>query len=140
MTVKLEDSGGIFPTKKRVMTKKVTKPTFKPTDDERLLVEQMTAVGIPQESVSRVIRGGIDAKTLRKHFREELDTALIKANAKVSGSLFNKAIGGDTSSIIWWEKTRQGRSDNTKVTHGTTDSLADLMRELNGRSRGLPND
>ena len=45
--------------------KKVTKPTFKPTDEERKLVEQMSAVGIPQSNIAMVIRDGIDDKTLR---------------------------------------------------------------------------
>tara|TARA_R110002110_G_scaffold112795_1_gene280207 strand:+ start:297 stop:635 length:339 start_codon:yes stop_codon:yes gene_type:complete len=83
-------------------------PTFKPTDDERRLVEQMTACGIPQESQCLVIRDGIDDKTLRKHFRRELDTAATKANTKVAGTLFNKALGGDTAAMIWWSKTRMG--------------------------------
>jgi hypothetical protein len=100
------------------MPRKKGQPAFKPTDEERKLVEQMSAVGIPQESICLVVRDGIDDKTLRKHFRRELDTALIKANAKVSGSLFNKAIAGDTSSIIWWEKTRQGRKE-TQVQENT---------------------
>lgn len=95
--------------------KRVTKPSFKPTDEERKLVEQMTAVGIPQESVCLVVRDGIDDKTLRKHFRYELDTAAIRANAKVSGSLYNKCMSGDTSSLIWWEKTRQGRSEKSSL-------------------------
>jgi hypothetical protein len=81
---------------------------FEPTDDERNLVEQMTAVGIPQESIALVIRDGIDDKTLRKHFRRELDTAKIKANAKIGGTLFNKAMGGDTTAAIFWAKTQMG--------------------------------
>jgi len=93
--------------------KKKTRPSFKPTDDERKLVEQMSAVGIPQESISLVIRDGIDSKTLRKHFRRELDTAAIKANAKIGGTLFNKAINGDTAAAIWWSKTRMGWKETT---------------------------
>ena len=88
--------------------KRITKPSFKPTDDERNLVEQMTACGIPQESQCLVIRDGIDDKTLRKHFRRELDTAATKANTKVAGTLFSKAMGGDTAAMIWWSKTRMG--------------------------------
>lgn len=98
-------------------------PAFVPTDEERALVERMTAVGIPQESIGRMVRDGIDDKTLRKHFRHELDTALINANAQVSGSLFNKAVGGDTSSMIWWEKTRQGRKEKSEVDHSGTITL-----------------
>ena len=88
--------------------KKITKPSFKPTDEERKLVEQMCAVGIPQESICLVVRDGIDDKTLRKHFRRELDTSKIKANAKVGGALFNKAMAGDTSAAIFWAKTQMG--------------------------------
>jgi hypothetical protein len=98
----------IFPTT-MAMAKMLTKPSFKPTDEERELVQRMSAVGITQESIARVLRDGIDVKTLRKHFRNELDTALIHANAAVSGALYTKALTGDTQSIIWWEKTRQGR-------------------------------
>jgi|TARA_R110000824_G_scaffold81763_4_gene205356 hypothetical protein len=98
-------------------TKRVTCPPFKPTDDERKLVEQMTACGIPQESQCLVIRDGIDDKTLRKHFRRELDTAATKANVKVAGTLFNKAMGGDTTAMIWWSKTRMGWKEKSEIEH-----------------------
>jgi len=81
------------------MPRKRGQPAYEPTNEERLLVEQMTAVGIPQESVAMVLRDGIDLKTLRKHFRRELDTAKIKANAKVGGTLFNKIMNGDTTAL-----------------------------------------
>jgi len=89
--------------------------TFKPTDEERKLVEQMCAVGIPQESIALVVRDGIDDKTLRKHFRRELDTAKVKANAKVGGALFNKAMAGDTSAAIFWAKTQMGWKETQQI-------------------------
>ena len=63
-----KNSREMFLTTKKA-DKKITKPTFKPTDEERALVEQMSSVGIPQESICLVIRDGIDDKTLRRHFR-----------------------------------------------------------------------
>tara|TARA_R110000796_G_scaffold163505_3_gene280443 strand:- start:6191 stop:6547 length:357 start_codon:yes stop_codon:yes gene_type:complete len=103
-------------------SKNGTKPFFEPTDDERKTVSLMCAVGVPQEGIALVIRDGIDKKTLRKHFRSELDTAMIKANAKVGGSLFNKAISGDTASAIWWSKARMGwkESSDLNVAGGLT--------------------
>lgn len=83
-------------------------PPFEPTDDERKTVELMVAVGIPHEGIARCIRDGIDDKTLRKHFREELDTAVHKANAKVGGAMFNKAIGGDVGAQKYWMGSRAG--------------------------------
>lgn len=95
--------------------KMVTRPSFKPTDEERKLVEQMCAVGIPQESICLVVRDGIDDKTLRKHFRRELDTAKIKANAKVGGALFNKIMNGDTAAGIFWAKTQMGWKEKSQI-------------------------
>jgi len=81
------------------------------------MVEQMSAVGIPQDSIARVLRDGIDEKTLRKHFRQELDTAATKANAKVAGTLYNKALSGDTTAAIWWSKTRMGWKETSVQEH-----------------------
>ena len=108
-------------------------PTFKPTDDERKLVEQMTACGIPQESQCLVIRDGIDDKTLRKHFRRELDTAATKANVKVAGTLFNKAMGGDTTAMIWWSKTRMGWKETVKNENENSGSMTvNIKRSTDG--------
>ncbi len=101
------------------------------------MVEQMCAVGIPQESISLMVRNGIDDKTLRKHFRRELDTAKIKANAKIGGTLFNKAIGGDTTAAIFWAKTQMGWKETDRLEHGVDDSLAALLKSIDG-SRIVP--
>jgi hypothetical protein len=113
---KLEGSKEIFPSTKKA-DKKITKLTFKPTDEERALVEQMSSVGIPQESIGLVIRDGIDDKTLRKHFRRELDTAAIRANAAVAGALYKSALEGGTQAAIWWTKTRMKWSDKQEIEH-----------------------
>jgi len=112
--------------------KRVTKPTFKPTDDERRLVEQMCAVGIPQESICLVVRDGIDDKTLRKHFRRELDTAKIKANAKIGGTLFNKAVNGDTTAAIFWAKTQMGWKETNVTEHsGSIETIERRFIDVN---------
>ena len=80
-------------------------------EDTRKSVEMMSAVGIPQESIAGALK--IDAKTLRKYYRDELDNAKTKANAKVGGALFNKAINGDTTAQIWWTKTRMRWKETT---------------------------
>ena len=77
----------------------------------------MSSVGIPQESICLVIRDGIDDKTLRKHFRRELDTAAIRANAEVGWALYQSALGGSTQAAIWWTKTRMKWSDKQEIEH-----------------------
>jgi hypothetical protein len=49
---------------------------------------------------------GIDPKTLRKCYREELDLGETKANAQVAGFLFNSAKNGNVTAQIFWLKTR----------------------------------
>ena len=54
--------------------------------------------------MSRVV--GINPKTLRKYYREELDLGETKANAQVAGFLFNAAKNGNLTAQIFWLKTR----------------------------------
>jgi len=75
-----------------------------PTDAQRKLVQLHATVGTTQDMIARVI--GIDKKTLRKHYRDELDLSMAIANATIGGALFNKAKGGDTASMTFWLKTR----------------------------------
>ncbi len=49
----------------------------------------MAGYGVPEADIGRVV--GIDPKTLRRHYRDELSTGHIKAAAKVAESLFRKA-------------------------------------------------
>ena len=76
----------------------------KPDPAQRRQVEAMAAYGIPAEDISRVV--GIDPKSLRKHYRDELDLGETKANAQVAGFLFNSAKSGNVSAQIFWLKTR----------------------------------
>jgi hypothetical protein len=93
------------------------RPPFKPTDEERKQVGQMVAVGIPQEQIAMVIRDGIDADTLAKHFKKEIRESKILANAKVGGTLFNKIMNGDTAAAIFWAKTQMGWKETQAHEH-----------------------
>lgn len=86
----------------------------------------MAAYGIPELDIARVL--SIDAKTLRKHYRDELDTGHVKATAKVAESLYRKAIGDGHQSVaaaIFWLKTR-GRWRETPQRHEV--SMYDLAK------------
>jgi hypothetical protein len=53
--------------------------SHRPDAAQRRQVEAMAAYGIPADDISRVV--GVDPKTLRKYYREELDLGETKANA-----------------------------------------------------------
>tara|TARA_S200002703_G_scaffold154491_1_gene157362 strand:+ start:626 stop:973 length:348 start_codon:yes stop_codon:yes gene_type:complete len=82
---------------------------YKPTDDQRKLVRNWSGLGFQQARIARKL--DIDEKTLRKHYRDELDLGADDANAAIGASLFNKAKNGDTAAAIFWAKTRMGWSE-----------------------------
>ena len=82
------------------------RPAFEPTDAERKQVEALSGYGLPIEQIAVLVRDGIDADTLRKYFAKELIAGKAKANSGVGRTLFQKAMGGDTSAMIWWSKTQ----------------------------------
>src|SRR3954447_15117632 len=82
------------------------RPSFEPTQSQRQMVEAMAGCGVPEADIAVVI--GIAPKTLRKHFRDELDTGHIKASAKVAGNLYRIAIGSGREAVtaaIFWLKS-----------------------------------
>jgi DNA-binding XRE family transcriptional regulator len=101
--------------------KKLTKPPHEPTRANRELVQLHTMVGTTQESIANII--GIDEKTLRKYYRDELNLAKAKANATIGGALFNKAKAGDTTAMIFWMKTQAGWKETSSIenTHRIVD-------------------
>jgi hypothetical protein len=79
----------------------------------------MAGYGVAEADIGRVI--GIDAKTLRKHYRDELDLGHVKANAKVAENLFRKATGEGRESVtaaIFLLKTRARWKETSAIEHG----------------------
>ena len=79
---------------------------FEPTDEQRKQVEAMSGYGVPQDDIATVL--DIDPKTLRLHFRRELDLGSVRATAKVGESLYKQATGGNVAAAIFWMKARAG--------------------------------
>jgi hypothetical protein len=89
-----------------------------PTTAMRKQVEALAAYGIPQEDICNVV--GVSKPTLHKYYRDELDTAIAKANARVAESLFKKATGDGTAAVtaaIFWLKTRAGWKETVVNEH-----------------------
>jgi len=86
------------------MNAKSGRKPHEPTEAMRKTVSLHATVGSRQETIAEVL--GISVDTLQRYYRSELDTSREKANAQVGGALYNKAIGGDTTAMIFWLKTR----------------------------------
>jgi hypothetical protein len=111
-----------------------------PDDASRKQVEAMAGYGITEKDIATVL--GIDPKTLRKHYRHELDVAHIKANSRVAESLFKNAIKGNVAAQIWWSKTQMGWSEKLGIEHSgalqieTTDAKDRLAHFIARRAAG----
>jgi hypothetical protein len=85
---------------------------YQPTDEQRRQVMTMTGMGIIQDEIARWL--AIDDKTLRKHFRRELDTGATEANLRVASSLYVMATRDkNVAAAIWWTKSRMGWKETT---------------------------
>ncbi|CAB4200509.1 hypothetical protein UFOVP1355_49 [uncultured Caudovirales phage] len=110
------------------------RPAFVPTDEERAYVEKLSGIGLVQEQIAALIRDGIHSDTLRDHFGKELLAGKAKANAAIGGTLYQKAIKGDTGSLIWWTKTQMRWAETQKheIVH-TGISITDALEAAKAR-------
>ena len=93
----------------------MSRPQFNPTAEQRTLVKSMAALGIPHDSIALKI-GVRSPKTLRKHFRLELDLGATDAIYTVGKTLYDMAKSGDCpAATIFFMKTRAGWREQPKA-------------------------
>lgn len=112
---------------------------FKPTPEHRKQVESLAGFGIIEPEIARFL--GIDPKTLRKYFADELATGHIKANAAVAQSLYKKALGDGNQSVtaaIFFLKTRAGWKETQVQQLEVGESFSDFFKAIDGKTRGIP--
>ena len=83
------------------------RPPHVPTKETQDMVESLSGFGIPQDEIGRLI--GIDPKTLRLHYAEQIELGGIKATAKVAQNLFNMACKPTREGLqaaIFWLRVR----------------------------------
>ena len=114
------------------------RPTFKPTGKLREQVITLSSNGLPHIQIAPLI-GCSSPKTLRKHFRDELDIGKIQANAKVAGALYQLALEGNVKAQSFWLKTVGGwqETGNVEIVSkgelGTINRASEVARILFGR-------
>lgn len=86
----------------------------KPTAETRASVKALAKYGIIETEIAAYI--GIDPKTLRKHYRTELDESFTKANLRVAQALYDSAITQkNVSAQIFWLKVRAGWREKEQI-------------------------
>jgi predicted transcriptional regulator len=99
----------------------MSRAPHKPTSESRAQVQALCGYGITEDEIASYI--GIAPKTLRKHYRNELDTAVVKANALVARSLHGQATSGNVAAAIFWLKVRAGWRERLDMNHTINDAI-----------------
>ena len=92
------------------------RPAHQPTDKTRAEVRALASFGQPQPDMASYI--GVSDRTLREHYRDELDHAAMRANAAVAAKLHSAATQKEhtapsVTAAIFWAKTRMGWKDTS---------------------------
>ncbi len=82
---------------------------FTPSEEQRHLVQLMSSYGIRQTDIATEV-GLRSPKTLRKHFREDLDRGRIGADIRVRKTLYGMATSGKhLAATRHWLNRQAGR-------------------------------
>ena len=97
---------------------------FEPTTDQRALVQNAAAFGINQADIANQLN--IDEKTLRKHFREELNSGKFKVDM----------LAGRTVTELMKSGEERVRLDAAKCSpHGLETTSASMLARTAARSK-----
>ena len=83
-----------------------------PTPKLRQQVRSLAAVGVTHEDIGTIV--GCSEKTLRLHYREELDEGAEEANAAVVGFLMDAIDRGSVPAMIFFEKCKGGQRETIR--------------------------
>ena len=116
---------------------KAGRPKHEPTKKTRLEIQNLTIAGATQAQICELY--DLDLKTLRKYYREELDTGASKANGAVVGALYQMATSGQCpAASIFWAKTRLGWREKETPQEAAKDTEISFIRGDTRKSQLVP--
>lgn len=90
-----------------------------PTSEQRAAVEFLAAIGISTDEMPRLLAefglADMSPPTLRKHFANEIEQGRTVASVKVARKLFETAMDGNVTAMIFWLKSQAGWKDSKHV-------------------------
>ena len=111
----------------------------KPTAETQAQVEALSGYGVRHDEIALYL--DIDPKTLRKHYRLQLDKGTVKANVGVARALHKNATEGNVTAQIFWLKARAQWRDRPEVGDGDDETPAPVaitVQVVNGRKNAEP--
>ena len=107
----------------------MTRRPFAPTEKHRQTVTVLASINTPEEDIGKVV--GCSHVTLRKYFKEELETARLQMKAFVVGKLYKNIQDNKEASIFFYLKTQHGwKEPPQELRHGGSDEAPAMKMEL----------
>ena len=102
-------------TSEKVKKDKKAVTTRRPRRDPSIAGQITTLAGLGLRLVDIGLVVGMSERTIRRNYDADVKKGVAVANAKIAQTLFSKAIEGDTTSLIFWCKTRLGWREKTDI-------------------------
>ena len=121
--------------KPKAPKKRNGRPPHQPDDRSRNFVKAMASYGHTKEQIAEVL--GLAKSTVVVHYRRELATGHIEANAQVAQSLFQIAtakgnVPQKVAAAIFWLKTRAGWRERDRDTDPENPNGGEVIRIIGG--------
>jgi hypothetical protein len=94
-------------------------------------VRRFAEIGTPYTIIARIM--GMSLTTLKRRCRAELDAGVEVANARIALTLFETAMNGNTTAMLWWEKTRAGRCEGAVPDRHGARAAEPITRDMSAR-------
>ena len=94
-------------------------------------IRRFAEIGTPYAIIARIM--GMSVTTLKRRCRAELDAGVEVANARIALTLFETAMNGNTTAMLWWEKTRAGRREGSAPDPHGTRTTETITRDISAR-------
>jgi hypothetical protein len=84
-------------------------PAYTPSDSDRATVQSLAVLGATHEGIALCLGDhGVSEKTLRKHFRRELDVSVLKVQALAASKVVAAIGAGEAWAICFYLKCKAG--------------------------------
>lgn len=110
----MADEQPLKPKRKYVRTKPARSGYgWKPTDEEREKIKHWVATGYTQKQIADQFGKSVD--TLQNICRHELDHGKMEVNSRISAKIYEEAMKGNATLLIYWSKVHMGWIDKPEL-------------------------
>lgn len=113
------------------------RPPYVPSEESRHLVVVMVAGGIQQKEIAAALK--IDHTTLCKHYRDELDQGMVRANTQVVANLYRQTKDNVRAAEFWLTNRDAARWAHKQRIDAHVDmnvSVAERVKRARSRIKG----